>query len=144
MPYSVIYQTELLYRDLPGLGHRPAIDVLLHHNGRSARAVGILGTGSVQTVFSREIAELLGITSIQRGDKVTLMSLGGRVEVYQFAVELETYTPEFHCRFSGRVGFAEVPLPRNILGLSPIFQQLQIGFRDLKQRVYLLREFAQR
>lgn len=90
MPYPVSYQVELPYISLPGFTDlRPGIHVLLHHGHKSVVTVGILDSGSTHTVFSAEIAELLGITDLATGGRARLRSFGGPFDVFLFAVELE-------------------------------------------------------
>ena len=142
MPYSVIYQEEVRYRPLPGYTFTvPALPVsLFHPNGSSVEAIGILDTGSTHTVFQNQFAALLGITDITAGDIDTISTAGGGIQIYLFDMEVELSIGSFHQRISGRVGFSQGHLPRNILGLNPVFNQVRIGFRDSQQRFYLLND----
>lgn len=141
MPYRVIYEAELPYRSLPGFSVVSlALPVTLEWNGRTAQTVGVLDSGSTHTVFSSEIASPLGIRDITQGTPLDIRTAGGVIRMYLHDLGLEVRTGLVHRRFFGQVGFAESHLPRNILGLNLVFQQFQIGFRDSRQRVYLLPE----
>ena len=141
MPHSIVYQVELPYRCLPGFSIvSPALPVILDWNGHTAQTVGILDSGSTHTVFSRDIASLLGIDDITEGTLLNIATAGGSISVYLFNLELQVRAGSIHQQFSGQVGFADGRLPRNILGLNVVFQQFQIGFRDSRQLVYLLPE----
>lgn len=70
MPYSVSYQVELPYIALPGFNDlKPALQIVLHQGDKRVVAVGILDSGASHTVFSGEIAELLGITDLSMGSR---------------------------------------------------------------------------
>lgn len=141
MAYLVAYDVEIPYRPLPKVRSlSPALEVSLHFGGRVARAVGILDSGSMHTVFTQELATQLGISDITVGRRDTLRSAAGPFDIFLFDVELEVHAAGVQRKFSAQVGFAERHLPRNILGLNVVFQQFQIGFRDSRQRVYLLPE----
>jgi hypothetical protein len=139
--YQVDYDVEVPYRTLPDFSNlSPALEITLRLSAKVARTVGILDTGSTHTVFKNELAMQLGITDITTGTQTTLRSAGGTFDIYLFNIELEVHAGTIQRRFPGQVGFAAGQLPRNILGLNLVFQQFQIGFRDIQQRLYLLSE----
>lgn len=142
MNYPVSYEIEVLYSSLPGApGMRPWLDVTLHRGGQLAGAAGLVDSGSTHTVFSKEFAELLGISDVTRGHSSHIVTAGGPITVYLFDdVEMEVNIGGVNRRFASNVGFSPGRLPRNILGLNLLFQQFRIGFRDSQQRFYLLRE----
>lgn len=147
MPYHVVYDVELPYQDISDIGIRlvaPALPVLLRRwdrtfgNERTTETVGVMDSGSTHTVFSSELATLLGINDLENGSKISIRTAGGSIYAYMFDdVEMEITIGSIRKKFSSQIRFADRHIPRNILGLDLVFQNFQIGFHDSRQRVYL-------
>lgn len=134
---TVYYSHSIPYRDVPGAGMVPAVEVELFLGGQSARTVGVLDSGSTHTVFSVEFAEQLGIEDVTRGQLVTATTLGGRRDFYLFELEMTVRVGEGPVRFPGQIGFFPVRSPRNILGRILVFSHFEIGFRESLEQVHI-------
>ena len=132
---TVDYPLTLEYRNIPNGGLQPAVEVELTNGARSARTVAILDSGATHTVFSYEIAQLLGIEDVRTGTRVDASTLGGRIEFYLFEVEIRL--PGENQRFAGQIGFFPGQIPRNILGRILFFSRFEVGFRERHQRLHL-------
>ena len=135
---TVYYPFSIPYKDVPGAGLVPAVEVELYYGGRLARAVGVFDSGSTHTVFSVVHAEALGIDDVTQGEFFSAMTMSGRsVEYYLFDVEMALRIQEHPVRFPGRVGFFPARSPRNILGRIVVFSRFEIGFKESGQRVQI-------
>ena len=116
-------------------GLQPAAEVALFHGERTARAVGVLDSGSLYTVFSPEHAALIGIDDVMAGTPEGINTLGGPIQIYLFDLEIQLLGAG--PRFAGQIGFFPARAPRNILGRSVIFSAFEIGFHERGQRIHL-------
>jgi hypothetical protein len=132
---TVNYPLTFDYRNIPSAGLQPAVEVVLAHGERTARAVAILDSGATHTVFSREIADLLGIRDVTAGTPVPVSTLGGRFTFYLF--DLHVRLPGSDQGFSAQIGFSPGRIPRNILGRVVFFSRFEVGFRETRQRINL-------
>ena len=135
---TVHYLFSIPYKDVPGAGLVPAVEVELHYGGQLARAVGVFDSGSTHTVFSVVHAETLGIDDVTQGELFRATTMSGKpVEYYLFDVEMALRIQEHPVRFPRRVGFFPVRSPRNILGRNLVFSRFEIGFKESGQRVQI-------
>lgn len=135
---TIRYSHEQPYYPVPGAGLQPALPVRLILGKQTARAVGILDTGSAVTVFNSEVADFLGIRNIEDGDRLVARTQAGVVEIYLFDLEMEVQlSPSESQQFPARVGFLPSPRARNILGRNIVFSHYQIGFRERHHVTYL-------
>jgi hypothetical protein len=132
---TVNYPLTFEYRHIPNAGLQPAVEVVLTNGERTARAVAILDSGATHTVFSCEIAELLGIEDVTTGSRVSTSTFGGPFEFYLF--DLHIRFPSDHQSFSGQIGFSPGRTPRNMLERILFFSRFEVGFRETRQRMNL-------
>jgi hypothetical protein len=141
MPTIVTYDVEIPYRNLPVLGGQPVLEVKLLFQNQEARALGIVDSGSNLTVFSAEIAQILGIDDLTEGDAVEVSTIAPQpVTIYRFPMEIEIETQGIRSRLQGQVCFHPGRLSRNLLGKDLFFHHFQIGFRDRHQRLLIALE----
>jgi len=116
-------------------GLQPAAQVALFNGERSTRAVAILDSGSIYTVFRPEHAALIGIDNVTAGRPESISTLGGPIQIFFF--DLEIQLPGTGPRFAGQIGFFPGHASRNILGRSVIFSSFEIGFHERGQVIHL-------
>ena len=141
MAFSIEYDQSLPYKQLPFIkGNCPALEISLRNGSFVWRGPGLLDSGSMHTVLSREYAEPLGIKEVESGERIQVSTFGGPAYLYQFEVEMSfelegqsEYFPSPVCFSASRVG-------RNILGRIAIFSRLKLGFSESSERLYLGRE----
>lgn len=132
---TVNYPLTFAYCHIPNAGLQPAVEVVLTNGERTARAVAILDSGATHTVFSHEIADLLGIEDVTTGIPVPAITLGGHFEFYLFDIHIRLSGDNRD--FSAQIGFSPGRTPRNILGRILFFSRFEVGFRETRQRVNL-------
>jgi hypothetical protein len=132
---TVNYPLTFEYRHIPNAGLQPAVEVLLTNGERTARAVAILDSGATHTVFSCEIAELLGIEDVTTGNRVSTSTFGGPFVFYLFDLHIRLSGDDRD--FSAQIGFSPGRTPRNILGRILFFSRFEVGFRETRQRMNL-------
>jgi Aspartyl protease len=132
---TVNYPITIEYRNIPSAGLQPAVEVELTLREQNARTVAIIDSGATHTVFSVEIAELLGIDDVTTGIRVPASTLGGPFDFYLF--DLEIRFPIDQQTYSGQIGFSPRRTSRNILGRILFFSLFEVGFRETQQRLNL-------
>lgn len=119
-------------------GLQPAAEVQLFNGAMAAKAVGIFDSGSPYTVFSPELAEVIGIDDVMTGRPEGISTLGGPIRIYLFDLEIQLLGAG--PRFAGQIGFFATHAPRNILGRSVIFSAFEVGFHERGQVIHLRAE----
>ena len=119
-------------------GTQPAVEVELGYAGATTRAVAIVDSGSIWTLFSSEVAEMIGIEDVTAGHHDRVATLAGARDVYFFDVELRVVAVDQ--AINAQIGFFGGRTPRNILGRSVFFSAYEVGFRETAGELYLLRE----
>jgi hypothetical protein len=119
-------------------GLQPAAQVALFNGERTTRAVAILDSGSLYTVFRPEHAELIGIDDVTAGRPEGVNTFGGTIQVFLFDLEIQLLGAG--PRFAGQIGFFSGHASRNILGRSVIFAAFEIGFHERGQVIHLRAE----
>jgi hypothetical protein len=136
---TVSYPVSFRYRAVPNMrGLQPAAEVQLFNGAMTTRAVGIFDSGSSYTVFSPELAEVIGIDDVMTGRPEGIGTLGGPIRIYLFDLEIQLLGAG--SRFAGQIGFFATHAPRNILGRSVIFSAFEVGFHERGQVIYLRAE----
>ncbi len=124
-------------RNVAGLGLQPVLDTTLFFGASKAGAPGLIDSGASATVFSRDVAEALGIEDLFSGQRATGRTLAGTFDYYLFDLEIEIRFPKFAKRFPAQVGFFSVATSRNILGRSLLFAYFMVAVRERTQEIYL-------
>jgi hypothetical protein len=137
MATTVTYPFSVPYRNVPGAGFMPAVEVELYYGAVSARTVGVFDSGSPYTVFGVQFAEALGIDDVTAGERVPVRTLGGSVEFFLFDMDIALRIGGETLRFPGRIGFFAGPSPRNILGRIVVFTRFELGFKEHAQQVHI-------
>ena len=93
----------------------------------------IVDSGANISLFQYEIAELLKIR-VNKGDRVPLSGIGGRITGYLHKIILEVSGRVFPCR----VCFSkDLAVPLNLLGRSDFFEHFLITFDERGKRTIL-------
>jgi hypothetical protein len=137
MATVVNYPFSVPYRDVPGVGAVPAVEVELYNGAQSARTVGIFDSGATHTVFGVQFAEALGIDDVTAGQRVRATTMGGPIEYFLFDMEMALRIDDEVIRFPGQIGFSPFRIPRNILGRIVIFTRFELGFREQAQHLHI-------
>ena len=91
----------------------------------------------MRTIFKAELADVLGITDLDRFPTTTISTGGGPLVAHLVDLELE-FVLEKSNRFACQVGFAQIP--RHVLGRDIVFSTYTLAFDERAQIVYY-REF---
>jgi hypothetical protein len=109
-------------------------EVVLHWSQMSTPHVfALLDSGSMRAIFKAELADVLGITDLERFPTTTISTGGGPVVAYLVDLELEFVLEEPN-RFACQVGFARIP--RHILGRDIVFSKYVLAFDERAQLIY--------
>lgn len=111
----------------------PVIEIALSHNNSTRTALALIDSGSTFSLFSRELAELLGIDTIQ-GRAQKLATLGGSLLAYGHEVRIEI-APDL--QYKTEVLFSEYPIPRNLLGHHGFLNHVAAALRSKYGLIYL-------
>src|SRR5437899_2711322 len=118
---TIDYPLSAPYLPAAGGALTPLLEVELIRGARTARALGVIDSGSTITVFNPQHAEVLGIENLEEGEPGRVTTQAGLVEFYVFELEMQIRLDGHTKRFPCRVGFFATPKARNILGRNYIF-----------------------
>lgn len=111
------------------------LPVILISGNLFCNASAKVDTGAEVCLFSREIAEDLGL-SVEDGISLTMSSLGGPIEAFGHEVTIQI----FGVAITSTIYFAKYPgLQRNLLGRQGWLRQLRIAIVDYDNLLYLSR-----
>ncbi|MGH9840659.1 MAG: aspartyl protease family protein [Blastocatellia bacterium] len=109
------------------------IPVTISREDRVATFMAKVDTGARYCLFKREHGELLGI-DIEKGEPITLDTLGGPLDAFLHEVTLQT----FDLTFQSFVCFAKYRgLRRNLLGSVGWLRNIVLGVIDYDEMVFL-------
>lgn len=111
----------------------PVLEVTFWHRDLTASDFAIVDSGSTFSLFSREIADELGIEVLQ-GRPQKLTTLGGPMLAYGHEVTI-AIIPSVQSKTE--ILFSEYPLPRNLLGHHGFFNQMAVALRSKLGLIYL-------
>jgi len=111
--------------------HFPLVEVTLSFRQRALKVLALVDSGASFSVFRPEVAEYLGII-IERGKKVYLTGIGGRILGYLHVVTLEIGNIKFRCSI---VFSPEFNVSFNLLGRDNFFLPLVISFFERRRKV---------
>lgn len=111
----------------------PIAEVTLRHAERVITVKALIDSGASFSVFHPEIAEYLGI-KIERGKKVYLTGIGGRILGYLHKVMLDLAGKTFECKL---VFSPEFKVSFNLLGRDNFFAPFVISFAEAKRKVII-------
>ena len=111
----------------------PIIGVTLTHEGQSLNVKALIDSGASFSIFRSEIAEYLGI-EIDRGEKLYLEGVGGRILGYLHEVELSIGKKKIRCKiFFSR----EFTVSFNLIGRDNFFLEFLVTFDEKNKRTIL-------
>lgn len=111
----------------------PVIEVALSYNGLTTTDFVLIDSGSINSLFSREIADELEI-EVLKGRVQNLTTLGGPLLAYGHELEVEIMP---HFRYRTEVLFSEYPIPRNLFGHVGFFDHATVALRSKFGLIYL-------
>lgn len=111
----------------------PAIDVKLFGKQDSITIKALIDSGASFSVFRPEIAEQIGI-GIERGKKLYLEGIGGRILGYIHKISVRIGNKKFKCHI---VFSREFNVSFNLLGRDNFFTKFLITFDENNKEVIL-------
>ena len=115
----------------------PVIEVALSYDRAATTDFALIDSGSTFSVFTREIADELGI-SVTEGRVQKLNTLGGSLLAYGHELEI-TIAPNL--QYAIEILFTEYPIPRNLLGHNGFLDRVAVALRSKYGLIYLQPEF---
>ncbi|MEK7077581.1 MAG: retropepsin-like aspartic protease [Patescibacteria group bacterium] len=125
-------KSEFSYLEKDGQ-HFPMVEVILEHGARAISVKALVDSGASFSVFHPEIAEYLGV-KIERGRKIYLTGIGGRILGYLHTLKLKLGRKTFRCKI---VFSPEFKVSFNLLGRDNFFWPFVISFVEKKRKVIL-------
>ncbi|MDZ7289686.1 MAG: retroviral-like aspartic protease family protein [candidate division KSB1 bacterium] len=111
----------------------PVIEIEFSYQGATRTALSLIDSGSTFSIFSRVLADELGIEVVQ-GRAQRLTTLGGTLLAYAHEIGIEI-TPDL--RYKTEVLFTEYPVPRNLLGHNGFLDRVAVALRSKYGFIYL-------
>ncbi len=111
----------------------PIIQVGLKNRGREIRVNALVDSGASFSVFRSEIADYLGI-SLEKGKRIYLTGLGGRILGYLHILQMEVDGEKFRCKI---IFSEELTISFNLLGRDNFFLPFLITFSEKKKKLVL-------
>lgn len=113
--------------------HFPVVEVILKSFNRTIRIQALIDSGASFSVFRPEIAEYLGIV-LERGKKIYLTGIGGRILGYLHILTLGLGRRFFRCKV---VFSPEFRVSFNLLGRDNFFEPFTISFLEKRKQVII-------
>ncbi|NUO81196.1 hypothetical protein HUU05_14045 [candidate division KSB1 bacterium] len=111
----------------------PVIEVALSYDRAATTDFALIDSGSTFSVFTREIADELGI-EVLAGRAQRLNTLGGSLLAYDHELEIGITSS---LRYAIEVLFTEYPIPRNLLGHNGFLDRVAVALRSKFGLIYL-------
>lgn len=111
----------------------PVIEVALSYDQAATTDFALIDSGSTFSVFTREIADELGI-EVMEGRAQRLNTLGGSLLAYGHELEIEITSS---LRYATEILFTEYPIPRNLLGHNGFLDRVAVALRSKYGLIYL-------
>lgn len=121
------------YRSDPHGNIFPIIPLAITFADMTQEFYALIDSGATVSVFRMEVADELGI-EIEKGKKIYLGGVGGRIKGYIHTLDVEIAGKKFRCPvvFSG-----EYLVSFNLLGREAFFPRFRIIFEEKKNQVQL-------
>ena len=116
-----------------GSDYFPVIPLVFLIGGKRFRSQALIDSGATISIFGEETADTLGI-EIEKGEKIMLGGVGGRIVGYVHPLRVRIAKKEFGCPF---VFSREYLVSFNLLGREGFFEQFQITFDERRHTVQL-------
>ena len=114
----------------------PIVEVALKRGDKEITVKALIDSGASFSVFRPEVAEYLGI-KIERGKRIYLTGIGGRILGYRHAVSLTSGGHTFLCKM---VFSPEFTVSFNLLGMNNFFEPFVISFCEKRRKVLINRD----
>lgn len=111
----------------------PLIEVTLKHGKKEISVKALIDSGASFSLFHPEIAEYLGL-SLEKGKKIYLSGIGGRILGYLHTVLLTLDGTTFRCKM---IFSSEFTVSFNLLGRDNFFLPFVISFVEKKRKIIL-------
>lgn len=111
----------------------PIVEVTLKHFKRVIIVRALVDSGASFSVFHPEVAEYLGV-EIERGKKVYLTGIGGRILGYVHEISLTLAGKTFKCKI---VFSREFNVSFNLLGRDNFFTPFTISFIEKNRKMVI-------
>lgn len=111
--------------------HFPVVEVTLKSSNKVIRVHALIDSGASFSVFRPEIAEYLGI-ALERGKKIYLTGIGGRILGYLHMLTLGLGDRVFRCKI---VFSPEFKVSFNLLGRDNFFLPFVISFVERDKKI---------
>lgn len=112
----------------------PTIDIILRGPKRKRAFKALVDSGASFSVFRPEIAEYLGI-NIEKGKKLYLEGIGGRILGYLHNIFTEVAGKKFRCKI---IFSYEFKVSFNLIGRDNFFQYFLITFDEKNKKLILV------
>lgn len=109
----------------------PVIEVKLKTSHREINVNALVDSGASFSVFRPEIAQELGIV-LEKGKKIYLTGIGGRILGYLHELSLTLGKKTFHCKI---VFSPEFNVSFNLLGRDNFFMPFIISFFEKNKKI---------
>ncbi len=116
-----------------GSEYFPVVPLVFLIDGKRIRSYALVDSGATISVFGEEAAEALGI-QIEKGEKIFLGGVGGRIIGYRHTVRVRIARKDFLCPI---VFSHEYLVSFNLLGREGFFERFTIAFEEKRKRVVL-------
>jgi len=120
--HTISFDHEFHYREIPGLGVRPALLVGIIGPKGQQDTLAIIDSGADYSLFNGVRAGPIGIGPGD-GKRTRLSGLSGGLDVRLLRVTLEILGSKFDCE----VAFSEQHIARELLGRNELFDRIRLG-----------------
>jgi hypothetical protein len=111
----------------------PIVEVTLRKDKKLIKIKALVDSGAYFSVFRPEIAQELGI-DLEKGKKIYLVGIGGRILGYLHKVSLSLGNKTFICKI---VFSPEFNVSFNLLGRDNFFLPFIISFMEKKRKIII-------
>jgi hypothetical protein len=111
----------------------PIVEATLRKGKKLIRIKALVDSGASFSVFRPEIAQELGI-DLEKGKKIYLVGIGGRILGYLHKVSLSLGNKNFLCKI---VFSPEFNVSFNLLGRDNFFLPFIISFMEKKRKIII-------
>ena len=123
---------EFLYQK-SGDNYYPVIKLAIISGNEKVILEALVDSGANISVFGEEVAQLLGI-EIEKGQKIYLGGVGGRIMGYIHKLKVEAAGKLFNCKM---VFSREYKVSFNLIGREDFFKKFIISFDEKNKKVIL-------
>ena len=109
----------------------PLIDITLEHLGRHIKTIAYVDSGALYSVFSSNIADILGM-DYEKGNLLEAVGVGGRIKAYEHELKISIGGHEM----AAKVLFSkEMAFTFNLIGIIPLFENFRVCFDGRQEQL---------